>query len=498
MSEISKQHNRYTLIVVILYGVIMLFGLDRTPFVWLDEATLNSPAYELAVHGQLRSGVFADNPLFKESYYWQPPGQPLLTSVSYKIFGFGIWQTRVPQILCSMVMLCVFIALLNRIVGSSVAILSALCFCCDPLFVYTARSGRMDAQCVLFIVCALWFCFRLIEEGQGKRIWYAIACGLCIGIAGLTHPIAVAYGLGLGCVVLITQYRKPINVVAFSFSAAVPVGIWIACMLMASDSAVFREQFLKHGSDHIVQLSLLGKLIAELKRYLRDYSYAPYIPFVFVVITIMSVVVLRKSWKSYSNPNSHISILVIGFLFLVTFGFNAVMMTKEVGFYAVYPAIMLYALMGIVAAYFVSQHHRLVLSILVSVLVLNIISGIGVRTVLALGQWEERSYQPLESAYRKYIPEGAVVFGSPELWYAAVRNNNKFSVRDYFSSLAYPKYAVPNPTLHEYVVLRTDEESIIDTLRYTCIAEHKQLLPGLLEYIPSRESPYSFRVWKRK
>lgn len=499
MLQQTNTHGKYSVLIVILYGVIMLFGLDKTPLVWLDEVTLNSPAYELVTHGKLRSGVFADNPLFKESYYWQPPGQPLLTSLSYKVFGFGIWQTRIPQILCAMFMLYVFTALLYRVIGdSTIATISALCFCFDPQFIYTARSGRMDAQCVLFIVCALWFCLRIVENRQIEYIWFAVLCGLSVGVAGLTHPIAIAYGVGFGCVILIVRYKKPLHIVMYALSAALPLGLWMLTIYLASDYSIFSEQFLKHGSDHIVQLSLSDKVIAELRRYLHDYKFAPHIPLLFISIILTFFVVFRKSWKSLYSSDNRVAILVIGFLFLVTFGFNVVMMTKDVGFYSVYPAIMLYSLMGIVAVNFIPKYRRLVIGLLMSVLVLNMACGIGVRLAFVLGQWEERSYQPLETAYRKYVPSGATVFGSPELWYAAVNNDNQFRVRDYFSSLAYPKYAVPNPMLHEYVVLNENEEYIVDALHYTYVAKYYQPVPELLGSIPSKGSPYNFKVWKRK
>ena len=45
--------------IAIGFLLMNLVGLDRSPIVWMDEVTLNDPAKELALNGNLISSVFS-------------------------------------------------------------------------------------------------------------------------------------------------------------------------------------------------------------------------------------------------------------------------------------------------------------------------------------------------------------------------------------------------------------------------------------------------------
>src|SRR5713101_2416738 len=138
-SDTLLARNRSILILAGIFVLMNLIGLDRSSAVWSDEVTLNEPAKELALHGKFRSLVFSGSDGFDERYLWLPPAHPLLTALVYRVFKFGIWQTRIPVVLfggCAIVLLY-FIA--RRFLNDHrSALYSALLFALNPQFIHTA------------------------------------------------------------------------------------------------------------------------------------------------------------------------------------------------------------------------------------------------------------------------------------------------------------------------------------------------------------------------
>ena len=148
--------------IAIGFVLINLVGLDRSPIVWMDEVTLNDPGKELALNGHLISSVFSDRNSFGEAYYWQPPGQPLLMALIYRVFGFGIWQTRIPGLLFASGILIVLYFLSIRLLrNNNGAILSILILGLDPKFIESARSARMDTQSIFLSILGIYLFFSI-------------------------------------------------------------------------------------------------------------------------------------------------------------------------------------------------------------------------------------------------------------------------------------------------------------------------------------------------
>ena len=148
--------------IAVGFFLMNLIGLDRSPIVWMDEVTLNDPAKELALNGNLISSVFSDHNSFGEAYYWQPPGQPLLMSLIYRLFGFGIWQTRLPGLFfASGILVMLYFLSMSLLHNHSSAIIAILMLGLDPKFIESARSARMDTQSLLLAISGIYLVFSL-------------------------------------------------------------------------------------------------------------------------------------------------------------------------------------------------------------------------------------------------------------------------------------------------------------------------------------------------
>jgi 4-amino-4-deoxy-L-arabinose transferase-like glycosyltransferase len=124
-----------------------LIGLDRSPLVGSDEVFAGEPARQLAFHGKLISFMDEDNQLAGKLFLADALGHPLVTAAVYKMFGFGIWQTRIHPLIfgaCDIVILYFLVLLLFN--NQRAAYFCALLFALDPNIVQAFRHSRPDAQ----------------------------------------------------------------------------------------------------------------------------------------------------------------------------------------------------------------------------------------------------------------------------------------------------------------------------------------------------------------
>ena len=261
-----QSENKGIILVALGFVVLNLVGLDRSPVVWMDEVTVNDPAKELALNGRMISSVFADWNGFGEAYYWQPPGQPALMALVYKLFAFGIWQTRIPGLLFGSGTLLVLYLLAVRLLRSrSAALLSAVILGLDPKYIESARSGRMDTQSLFLALMGVLFFVGVMQDDDhaSARGWRVLLAGACLGLAGITHPLAVAWVAAIG--VITVAWRRPGQLHTFlvvAVLAAIPAAMWILSAAAAGD----RSGPGPVGGDAYFRASISSSSYSRLRR----------------------------------------------------------------------------------------------------------------------------------------------------------------------------------------------------------------------------------------
>ncbi|MBI4547098.1 MAG: glycosyltransferase family 39 protein [Ignavibacteriae bacterium] len=476
--------RRGILILAGIFVLMNLIGLDRSGVVWIDEVTLNDPAKELALHGVFRSSVFSGFDGFDQTYLWLPPAHPLITAFIYKLFGFGIWQTRIPVVLfgaCAVVAL--YFVALHFLNDHRSAFFSALLFAFNPQFIHTARSGRMDTQCLFFAFIGILLFLRSSYYHRNNSIFLSVA-GLSIGLAGMTHPIAIVWAMAIAALILFVQKeRKVSRLIIFCASAAVPTIAWLFFSLRTP--VYFKAQFLSIVADHSAQGSIVSRIIEECMRYGRIHYSVPLLLISFIAGSLWFVF---KRKEDAERKRTLIVLFAIPFLFIMFF------MIKDGGswFSILHPISMLTIMVGAMAGSFlptnikrpetVWQKRSLLAA---SLLLANLfVAGIGGRYIILAYQWNARDYRTIEEPIRTLIPEGSVIFGAPEVWYAAVKAGASLRVR-----------GEPNPDIHDFVVTKL-KDSIVALPGFHKIAEIGEPFPPVLTRYTLSLADYQMAVWE--
>ncbi len=490
----KEKNIRPILCIAVAFIFMNLVGLDRSPVVWIDEVTLNDPAKELALNGRFRSSVFAGYSGFERAYFWQPPGQPLVTAFVYKVFGFGIWQTRIPVVLFgASVLIILYIVTIQLFRSPKAASFAAMVLALDPSFIQRVRSGRMDAQCLFFALSAVILYLRAEslqkERHCGKSYLFLAASGLSAGLAATTHPVAVSWAIALGLLILLSlqEGSKLKSLILFTLFTGLPFTLWILYAAASSNFELFQVQFLSHGQGHLAMGSILTRLVAELSRYQDAYKLVP-------VLLLAYGVALP--WVIRNSQIGRKTKIKIAILFSVPLLFNALVMTKRVGFYYLHPITILAVCLGTMLEKLVpvplhvpkpNATHRSVSVWFVSLLLLNVLAGgIAGRYLVLAYQWHARDYSQVENAILQNIPQGAIVWGPPEIWYATEKAGAKLRL-----------LGEPNCKIHDYIVTKVGKTTKLpDSARF--IQEIGQPLPPIFGMIRVPSSDYRMQIWECK
>ena len=468
--------------------LLNLIGLDRSPLVWMDEVTLNDPAKEWALHGRMVSSVFAGQNGFGEAYYWQPPGQPVLMALVYKIFSFGIWQTRVPGVLFgSGTLLVVYLLSLQLLRSRNGALLSAVTLGLDPKYIESARSGRMDTQCLFLALLSVFFFVSLLQDDdengpQRKRI---VLAGLCLGLAGITHPLSVAWVAALGVVTMLRRDRVHLRIFLWVVVlAAIPALVWILYAAAAGDFELLRIQFLEHGSSRLSGGGVFMNIIDEAIRYAAEYRLAP---------GLLALYFGGLVWVLSHRDQFHRSGLWLAILFVVPALFIALFMSKKVGFYFLHPVAILAIAAGAMmsalwegrliqrAGRMASQVFR---SVLILVLVNVLLVGIIGRYASLAYQWRQRDHRPIARALAEHVPPGSVVWGPPDIWYAVEKASASLRIR-----------GEPDPRMHDFLVTKVASNTALPD-GVSKVGELGAALPPVFGVVQLRSADYRMSVWE--
>ncbi|HCU98925.1 MAG TPA: hypothetical protein DGM69_06235 [Chloroflexi bacterium] len=475
------------LYIALMFIVMNIIGLDKSPIVWMDEVTLNDPAKELAMNGRLISSVFSYKNGFDDAYYWQPPGQIIIMSMVYKIFGFGIWQTRIPGVLfASGVLVIVYLLSMNLFDNTISAILAAGILSFDSKFIESARSARMDTQALFFALLGIYVVLHvLMNNVKHRRLMYLSMGSLALGIAGVTHPISIVWVCALAIVIFL--YRKRVivyEVFWMMFMLILPFGSWLLYIYVNDDIDLFILQFFFHGESRLAVGSLVNRLVSEVFRYVDAYRVTP----ILLVIYLGSIVWFCSNSRRYKRKAQALLILCI-----VPIMFIAVFMSKTVGYYYLHPISLIVVVTGVMLYEFYSKwvenFNATVLNqffrvVLVVVFIGYTISGILGRYIIMFYQWNERDYTVVFESVKKYISPGSIVLGPPDIWYAVEATGSSLRIRE-----------EPNKDKHDYVVTKIASSSQIPSDMQP-VYEFGESLPLVLDRFASESADYRMKIWK--
>lgn len=471
-----KLSLRIGLVAALLYLAVALPALTRYPLVFEDEVTLNEPAKELALYGHWRSEYFSASHResdFDRHYFWQPPGQALVTAGSYTLFGFGSWQTRLPGVLAAAASLAVVAVLAGRIAGPWAAAFAAALLALHPQFFRSSINARMDTLCWLGLLGGFGILLFRARHIRGFSA-YATA-GLCVGLAGIMHPLAVFWAAALN-LVLIFRRAGWANWVAFNFACALPPLGWLAWAW--PDRATWAAQFLHHGASRTATGSVWTRVTEEIARNLESHAPAP----LYLVVIVAGIWLVLPRLRRVDDGLRDAALVAVTMLVLVT-----LLMGKVMGEYNAYyfiPALLL-ASAGLARIPEFSRPGRSLALVLLGLAGLWSVARLaGPLLVARTVQAEARNYVPVASGIGRHVNPGEIVWGVPEAWYAVVQAGARLR----------EPVGRPDPAVHAVVILPPDRRGEVPA-GYERVAQVGQAIPRFRGRTFSAND-YQLEVWR--
>lgn len=288
MNRLPKS-NTYLFFGVGIFAIYLALtvGTALTEIPGTDEGFFANPAFNLLTKGVFRTTVletFATP--FKgmdRHTYWIMPLQPLMLSIWYRVFGFGVFSTRSLSIVWGLVALVSwFIIVRSLFKQTSLSFIVVALLSCDYIFIVCASSGRMDMMSAALGFAGFASYLSLRER---PLAWAIFVSQSLIVMSGLTHPMGLLPFFGLICLTLYFDRRRirfkqvAIALVPYLIGAAA----WGSYILQ--DPSSFVSQFFANatmGSDENTGSRFVGLfspftgLKLELTyRYLANFGLGP-------------------------------------------------------------------------------------------------------------------------------------------------------------------------------------------------------------------------------
>ncbi|MDP6584882.1 MAG: hypothetical protein QF535_09510, partial [Anaerolineales bacterium] len=110
--------------------------------------------------------------------------------------------------------------------------------------------------------------------------------------------------------------------------------------------------------------------------------------------------------------------------------------------------------------------------------------GILGRYVVLAYQWDQRDYAPIKLALERTIPPDSVIWGPPDIWYAAEEIGASLRIR-----------GEPLRNNHDYLVTKLTGDIDIPTDLHL-VAELGSALPPVFGAISVSSADYRMQVWQ--
>jgi 4-amino-4-deoxy-L-arabinose transferase-like glycosyltransferase len=178
----------YTALLIL----VLIMGIALRIYSWLH---LNSLTFDEAVHSnpglmmvKIISNGFDINhfknflsnyPMAFAAGVFYPYGYPILSAISFFIFGFGELQSRLPSMILS-ILIILAVYYLAKIIfkEEKAALLSAFFAAINPWFIIWGGRALADLPMAFFMVLSFYFLIKATDEDKTKYwVFSAIFCG---------------------------------------------------------------------------------------------------------------------------------------------------------------------------------------------------------------------------------------------------------------------------------------------------------------------------------
>lgn len=391
---------------LVLGGVILAFLVVRVPLMYRqpgghDEEWFAVPGYTVAKEGvprlplvpsRDRDGFFyrADEMLFAlppAYFYWQAPFFLALPA------GYG--TARMASAAAGLIAIGLVYGLGRALYNDeATGLWAAALYSLSRVFFFPATSARPDMLCAMLGLAALWTTWRWQKNNAAR--WIA-SSGVLLGLAMLTHPLAIVFSIQIAVWVAIVGRRLGQRVRALTVLVGVALAVfalWVP--LIAMHPEAFRLQFFNNVVDRsgpglVSRLLFPWQLLAYQCHVLLVRAQAIQFALMAAGLIIATVLDIRRA---EAGPRATLVLAWSGiYLMAATVGIHT-----SNGYWA-YPGALVFLLIGRVVAWSCrrwaeSRPGRMTLTLPASlVLVAIMMPGFGIRACVAQARhWSDPDY----------------------------------------------------------------------------------------------------------
>lgn len=399
-------------IVVATVVLVHLPGLGLWPIVNHDEVALNDAAWNWVSRGSIAMPLLeGKDPSYATDYLWHPPAHLLTMALAYRTFGLSIYVTRGESLLFAALSVGLVFLVTRRLSGSTAAgAVAAFLLAAHPLWLWIARSGRMDAEAVS-VGLAAWLV--LLAAGRDDpdfskpTVERAAAAGLIVGFAGLYHVVILIWAPALAAALYVRHRRQGLPQALVLWAAAAVPGVcwllWVACTGRWHAWVVqfWDYQVIQRGTHG----TLLGRPWLEFRLFIDQFRTFPFVGLAALAGFAAWLADLRRSRQTG---------LLAGFI--AALAAVAFLLGKGTGAYPIYWYTWLAVASGIGWKRRLLGHRAA--RVLLGAAVLNVLVFMAVNDAVAYRQRAARSQERVGRFLKSSLRPHSVVLGTEELWYA--------------------------------------------------------------------------------
>jgi len=252
----------------IVFAATLLFSLaDQIPLRntrWVeDEGWYGDAGKTFLEEGRLRLASFPPRDTFNHADT-RPPAMSWALALSFKLFGVGLWQARLPSYLARTGAILLIFLLGVRYAGLLAGVLAAALLLSDNYLFVASRTVRPEALVTCLFVLTLWLYHQARER---KSLLYTFLASLAATAAMAFHVIGFGAVLALG-VLLLIELRFSVwkSARAWCYALTVLAAIGAFALWIHSDQdhiAAYRALYVERGT-----APLSEKLQGEVSRYM--------------------------------------------------------------------------------------------------------------------------------------------------------------------------------------------------------------------------------------
>lgn len=222
--------QKITISVIFFLAVfLIILNITKSPRVWLDEGIFTEVAKNLAWHG-VQGIQIAPNQIMSSAVV-STSGYPLIFPVaaSFRLFGTGLWQARLPMILFMLSLVTIFYFFSKKRQGFYWAIFSVLLLLSFSPFYGNGRPVQGEVPGLVFLMLGSLL-FLYWEEGLFADERAAAFSGLFFGLSAATKPlflIVLVPSLLLSFFVFLKKTVNRENLLLFFGGFTVPIIAWL-------------------------------------------------------------------------------------------------------------------------------------------------------------------------------------------------------------------------------------------------------------------------------